>query len=94
MCDGVRVAWWIDPPPVTMKAPPTTSHLLPRLHPFPPKKIKKNRPMCCSFQKAARERLVESTWLRLMQPPPSPAPSGSCALPRIPGSFPAPRGIH
>ena len=25
--------------------------------------------MCCNFQKAARERLVESTGLRLMQPP-------------------------
>ena len=25
--------------------------------------------MCCNFPKAARERLVESAWLRLMPPP-------------------------
>ena len=25
--------------------------------------------MCCNFQESARERLVGSTWLRLMQPP-------------------------
>ena len=27
------------------------------------------RRMCCNFPKAARERLVESAWLRLMPPP-------------------------
>ena len=27
--------------------------------------------MCCNLQKAARERWVESTGLRLMQPPPN-----------------------
>ena len=30
---------------------------------------KELRGMCCNFPKAARERLVESAWLRLMPPP-------------------------
>ena len=35
---------------------------------FPPQPEGSGR-MCCNFPKAARERLVESAWLRLMPPP-------------------------